>query len=486
VDIEGIAPLELDVMTEQEALELLQSLIGVERTQAEPDAAKTIIDLCSRLPLALRITGGTLRNQPEWRLEDCAVQLTDERQRLLSLRLSDLAVRVSLALSYQQLDANAARLFRLLGLLTGPNFTPALATALLESEPATAQEAVKQLVDVQLLEPASERRDRFHDLVRLFARGQLAQEEPSEARQAARLRISRWYLDNSQIIDLALDSETRRQLAQVLREGKNQSVQITEQNLFLAGLNWFESERTNLMASIRWAHQAQEWEIVTSLAKNLVNFFYTYADWTDWEQTHLLALETTRILKDLSDSYSPSNNIAERDAEAQTLMNLANLYALQNDWLKASDCYEESLRIFRQLGERLGIAKTLGNLANIYSQQGDWGKASDYYQQSLNIFGELKDNYGEGQTLANLGILAAQQNNEEKAVGLWQEALGKLPSNLPKSEQISEWLQSTRQLPVEVYQAPIKLHQHQGSTIKIVGGVIVVIAIALLLIFIIF
>lgn len=485
-DLEGTATLELDVMTEQEALEFLHSFIGIERTQAEPDAAKTIIDLCSRLPLALRITGGTLRHQLDWQLEDCAVQLTDERERLLSLRLSDLAVRVSLALSYQKLNANAARLFRLLGLLTGPNFTPALATALLEAEPVTAQEAVQQLVEVQILEQASEGRGRFHDLVRLFARGQLAQEEPSEARQAARLRISRWYVDTSQIIDLALQPETRRQLAQVITEGNNQSLRATEQSLFLAALNWFESEKTNIMASIEWAQQAKEWEIVASLTKNLVNFFYAYAYWNELEQIHTLVLETNRILEDLPDGDLPSNNVAQHHAEALTLMNLANCYSLQNDWIKAGDCYQQSLIIFRKIGERLGVAKTIGNLANVYSQQGEWGKASDYYKQSLNIFGELKDNYGEGQTLANLGILATQQNNEEKAIGLWQEALDKLPSTLPKSEQIAEWLQSTRQLPVEVAEAPIELHQAQDSMIKIVGSVIVVIAITLFVIFIIF
>lgn len=493
-EIEKTATLELDVMTEQEALELLQSLIGVERTQAALDAATTIIDLCSRLPLALRITGGTLKNQPDWRLEDCAIQLTDERERLLSLRLSDLAVRVSLALGYQKLNANSARLFRLLGLLTGPTFTPALATALLESEPATAQEAVKRLVDVQLLEPASQGCDReaepsvhrFHDLVRLFARGQLAQEEPSEARQAARLRISRWYVDTSQIIDLALHPETRCQLAQVLRADKNQSLKVTEQNLFLAALHWFEREQTNLMASIKWAHEAHEWEIVASIAHNLVNFFQTYAYWTDWEQTHLLALETIPLLEYLPNDDFSSTNIASRHAKAQILSNLANFYYIQNNWFKARDCYEQSLRIFREIGEQLAVAKVLGNLANVYYQQSDWGKASDYYKQSLNVFGELKDNYGEGQTLANLGILAAQQNNEEKAMALWQEALEKLPSNSPKSEQIAEWLPSNRQLPVEVAEAPIELHQAQDSIIKIAGGVIVVIVITLFLIFIIF
>jgi len=483
-DLEGAAILEVDEMT-QEALDLLQNLVGV-CTPSELEAAKNVIDLCSRLPLAIRITAGTLKNKANWRFEDCADKLADERERLLSLRLSDLAVRVSLALSYQELDANSARLFRLLGLLIGSSFTPTLAGALLESDSAIAEESVKHLVDVQLLEPANEGRYRFHDLVRLFARGQLAQEEASEARQAARLRISRWYLETSEAMDLALNPETRRQLAQVLVEGKNQSIEATEQKLFLAALNWFEIERTNLLASIEWANQAKARELVASLAKNLVNFFNIYGYWTDWEQTHLLALEAIRTLEDLPESDAPSDRISSGYREAQTLTNLGNVYSLQSDWQKASDCYEKSLGIFRELGDNPGIAKAMGNLANVYSRQGDWVKASDCYEQSLDIFRELKDSYGEGQTLANLGILYAQQSNQEKAIALWQEARRKLPSDLPKSKQLAEWLESTRRLTVVASSKPIEQNQSQRPTLKIVGGLIVVIAIVLSLIFMIF
>jgi hypothetical protein len=49
-DLNGAATLELDVMTEQEALLLLQKWVGSDRLQAQLDAAKNIIDLCSRLP----------------------------------------------------------------------------------------------------------------------------------------------------------------------------------------------------------------------------------------------------------------------------------------------------------------------------------------------------------------------------------------------------------------------------------------------------
>lgn len=474
--LEGASVLNLAVMTQPEALELLQKLVGVERTQAQLEVAKNIIGLCNRLPLAIRITGGTLRNKPNWRLEEYAVQLPQERQRLVQLRVSDVDVRATLALSYQELDATAARLFRLLGLLSGASFAPPIASALLESDLATAQEAVERLVDLLLLEPAGEGRYCFHDLVRLFARGQLAQEEPAEARQAGRLRAGRWYLETSEMMDLALNPETRRQLAQVIVKGKQQSLAAPEQNLLLGTLHWFEIERTNLLASLDWAYQLQAWDTVILLARNLVNFFNTYAYWADWERTHLLALEASRQLADGADTEQS----ASRNREAQTLTNLGNVHSLQSNWGKASQCYKQSLEIFSDLEDRPGVARTLGNLGNVYSRQDYWGKASECYQQSLDAFRELKDRYGEAQTLANMGILCMQQGDQEKAVVLWQEALAKLPPDLPKSKRVAQWLQSIQGVSAEASQktdAP----PTQGRTFIILGGFIFVSAIALFL-----
>ncbi|HBB36335.1 MAG TPA: hypothetical protein DDZ80_02365 [Cyanobacteria bacterium UBA8803] len=459
--------LDLPVMTDTEARSLLQKLVGVERTTAEPEATQQILDLCDRLPLAIRITGGILRTSPDWRLAYYASKLAERRQRLIQLRLGDLDVRTSLTLSYQELEALPARLFRLLGLLVGLNFVPGVAAALLESEPVIAEESFQTLVDRQLVELTSEGRYRFHDSVRLFARGQLAQEEPAEARQAARLRISRYYLETTEIWDLALNLETRRQLTLLLVKGKDQS--FVERNLLLAALNWFEMERPNLLASVEWAHQAEAWTIVISLTRNLVNFFNTHNYWADWERTHWLALEASREL-------------GTRQGEAQTLINLGNVYSLKSHWEKASNCYEQSLGIFSELSDRPGVAKSLSNLGNVYAQQGYWEKAINSYQESLSLFDELKDRYREGQTLANMGIVYAQQNDKDRAILFWQDSLTKLHPDLSKSKRVAEWLQSIKgNLEVSLQANQIEPQRH---VVYLLGGLIVMIlALFLLIIF---
>lgn len=501
VNLEGAANLEVEAMSEQDALKLLEYWIGSDRYQAETASATTIINLCSQLPLAICIIGGTLQNKPDWQLADTAQQLTNERKRLSSFRWSDLAVRVSLALSYQELDNISARLFRLLGLLTGTTFSGTLATTLLETEPTIAQAALQQLTDRKLIEIASENRYHFHDLVRLFAKGQLAQEARQEARQAARLRLSHWYLETSQIMDLILSQN--HQLVQVGNE-------YATEDISLAVLNWFELEQTNLLAALKWAYQAEAWEIVAALATNLVNFFNTYGCWDDWQQTHEFALEAVQTLEQLND-HSLLDNSEVRCQKAQILTNLGNVYSRQSDWQKATASYQASMSLFEELENPLAVAKILGNLANVEAGLGNWENASDRYQHSLEMFNQLNEPTAEAQTLVNFGIFWAQQNQTEKAAALWQEASSKLASDLPKAKLIRQWLNSTQPVvesplvmaqttqtvveesspamaqttqPTLVESSPAIIETTQPKNLTVFVGVMVVIAIAFFLVFI--
>ena len=196
--LEGATVVDLEVMPYDEALELLGQLANAERVQSGPEAARKIICLCGRLPLAIRIAGRKLRDRPHWNLENYASRLDDERQRLGQLQLGDLDVRASFALSYRDLVADDARLFRLLA-AAGDISSPELAALLLEVGLDTAGETLERLVDLQLLESAGNGRYRFHDLMRLFACEKLEQEESPEERQAARSRAERWYLTASDI-----------------------------------------------------------------------------------------------------------------------------------------------------------------------------------------------------------------------------------------------------------------------------------------------
>ena len=129
---ENVHPLPLDLLTPNEARDLLTGRLGTHRITAEPDAVDDLINLCARLPLALAIFAANAATQPRQRLVALANQLRDTHHRLDALSTGDAPttdLRAVFSWSYQTLTPEAARLFRLLGLHPGPDTsTPAAAS----------------------------------------------------------------------------------------------------------------------------------------------------------------------------------------------------------------------------------------------------------------------------------------------------------------------------------------------------------------------
>ncbi|WP_086837945.1 AfsR/SARP family transcriptional regulator [Amycolatopsis kentuckyensis] len=175
----GAHRLPLGPLSGADAAELLHRLAGARVARERADAER-IITACARLPLALRIAGSRLAIRPHLRLGELAGRLEDEVRRLDELTVSDLAVRSSIALSYEALRPPARRAFRLLGRCRLADL-PAWAVTTLVDNP---DEAVEELVEASLLEArgadaTGEGRYRMHDLVRLYA-AELGDPAPSE------------------------------------------------------------------------------------------------------------------------------------------------------------------------------------------------------------------------------------------------------------------------------------------------------------------
>lgn len=193
----GITPsllMKLDPWPYDEAVALLTRIVGDRRVAAEPSAARQIAEACGFLPLAVRTAASRLASRPAWRLSQLADRLASERYRLATLEAGDLAVEASFRLSYEQLDEQSARAFRLLALPDGPDVSSAAAAALLQVPEQDAERLAEALTDLGLLSCPHPGRYRYHDLLRLFA-GKLAEEIDGPAVQRAALeRLLRHYL----------------------------------------------------------------------------------------------------------------------------------------------------------------------------------------------------------------------------------------------------------------------------------------------------
>ncbi|MEZ0090834.1 BTAD domain-containing putative transcriptional regulator [Streptacidiphilus sp. EB129] len=156
-DLDGAHIITLRPMDQDAALELLGSIIGRHRTEAEPHAAREVVDRCAGLPLAIRIAGARYLSRPHWNLARLARRLADPVQLLDELRIGDLAVRTGLDAGYRSLSGRSvhgtqpAAAFRLFG-AAGTRDTDRVAAAAQLGCPVEEAEAVLEaLADAYLL-----------------------------------------------------------------------------------------------------------------------------------------------------------------------------------------------------------------------------------------------------------------------------------------------------------------------------------------------
>ncbi|MFI6683095.1 AfsR/SARP family transcriptional regulator [Streptomyces sp. NPDC050485] len=189
VGLPGARLVDVEAPDEQDALDMLESIAGARRVRSEPDAARQLVAACGRLPLAVRIAASRLAARPDWAVADLVARLSSERHRLDELEADGLGVAAAFRLSYEGLDAPAARAFRLAAAADVPVFGRDTTAALLGVEECAAEDALEALVDAGLIEAYGVDRYRFHDLVRIYARRILEHSPDAAERPAAQRRL---------------------------------------------------------------------------------------------------------------------------------------------------------------------------------------------------------------------------------------------------------------------------------------------------------
>ncbi|HVQ91156.1 MAG TPA: AfsR/SARP family transcriptional regulator, partial [Mycobacteriales bacterium] len=193
---DGAVRLALDVLTPAEARLLLARLLGADRVAAEPLAAAELAELCGRLPLALRIAAANLGAAPRTTIARYTSQLA-AGDRLAALEVDgdpQASVRAAFELSYRDLPGAAQRLFRLLGLVPGPDLTPPAAAALAAVPVEQAARLLDRLAAAHLVEHRVPGRYGCHDLLRRYAAERAGSDDPAADRQAALGRLVDFYL----------------------------------------------------------------------------------------------------------------------------------------------------------------------------------------------------------------------------------------------------------------------------------------------------
>jgi DNA-binding SARP family transcriptional activator/tetratricopeptide (TPR) repeat protein len=450
----GAHRIELDVLDTAQALDLLGRVIGADRIAREAAAARALVRTVGGLPLALRIVAARLAARPHWSLASMVHRLANERHRLDELTHGDMTMRASLSLTYDGLGEGDRRLLRLLSLAQGPTLPGWLAGALLGDRRPFPSDLLEPLVDVQMLdvvgvETTGEFRYRFHEIIRVFAREQLATHESvmDQARAVQRM-IGGW---------LALTEQAHSRIYggdyTVLR-GQAQRWQppaAYADELLADPLDWLDREHTNLCAAVELAAREQLDELCWDLATTLVTLFEARGYLDHWERTHRLALDVVRragnkrghaaVLSSLGTLYlsrrQPEESAGALDAalalfeelgDARGLALCRRDLALLERMRGNDDCalalYERAMTDFDRVGDIVGRAIVLTQSAYIWMRRGQVADAQAQLEEALEIYGSVGYTGGQARALRRVGQVLLQRGEHESAERTMTEVLG--------------------------------------------------------------
>jgi predicted ATPase/DNA-binding CsgD family transcriptional regulator len=395
----------LEELTQYGAVRLfIQRALAVKPDfQVTHDNAPAVAGICLQvdgLPLAIELAAARVRLlTPE-----AILTRLDHRLRLLVGGARDLparhqALRSTIEWSYDLLDDAEKRLFRRLAVFVGGCTLEAI-------EPVCNAEgdleidvlaAVSSLVDKSLLlrkkhGGGSEPRFVLLETIREYASEKLA--ESGEA-EALRQRHGLCFM--------ALAEAAEPQL-----RGPGQAV----------WLDRLEEEHDNLRAALTWAgsqasqvDDAGRLEIGLRLGGALRDFWDRRGHFTEGRAQ-------------LAPLLRRSASLGPTASRAKALIAAGRLAWDQGDLMDARSLYDQSLAIYRSLGDRLGMTYVLNGLANTVKLQGDYAAAAEFLARSLQVARELGDKYRIGAALENLGEIVLAQGDSNRARLLLEEGLG--------------------------------------------------------------
>jgi DNA-binding SARP family transcriptional activator/tetratricopeptide (TPR) repeat protein len=445
---DGAHVLTLDVLSQAEAQELLVRRLGRARLAAQPAAVAETITLCARLPLALSITAARAVAGPDRPFAVLAAELRGAQDRLNFLDAGDAAtdVRTVFSWSCQQLSGPAARMFRFLGLHSGPDITAQAAASLAGVISQQGRQSLAELVRAHLITEQAPGRYAFHDLLRVYAAEQCMAMDSDTRRTAALERVLDYYLHAACAASGLI--HPYRDPLQLDRPQPHISIQMpadAEQ-----ALEWFRAERQVLLAAIGQAadsgFSSHAWQLSWALAP----FLDGQGFWHELTATQACGLAAAVRQDDrtgqaqalahlgrgqirlgqyaeaglnLARAVELGRQLGNDALPARMLLDLARVRELQGSGPDALRHAEEALSLNRTAGHRPGEANALNACGWYHAQLGRFQEAIDYCEQALALHRDLGYGPGEADALDSLGYAHRELGHYAEAVRCAQQAV---------------------------------------------------------------
>jgi tetratricopeptide (TPR) repeat protein/transcriptional regulator with XRE-family HTH domain len=398
----------LDVLTHDEAVQLLTVRLGTSRAAAEPDAVAEIADLCACLPLALAVAAARAEARPGFPLAALAAELRDTADRLDALDAGDPAASVAAVFSwsYDQLGRDAARMFRLLGLHSGPDISLPAAASLAAVHVPEARRLLRELARAHLIAEHVPGRYAFHDLLRAYAAAQAHDTDTEPDRRAAVGRVLDHYLHTAdRATHLLLPSAESAALIPLSPGAAPEQPAGPRQ-----AMAWFEAEHQVLLAAVALAANAgfdsHAWQLPWALSL----FLLRRGHFQERAVTQRTALAAATRLGDTAGQATASRLLAGALVDC-------------GDYDQAPGYLAASLGLYRRLGNRIGEAKAHRALGFLAGHQGRYADALSHAEQALRLFRAIGYKYGEADALNTAGWFRAHLGDYQQARVLCRQAL---------------------------------------------------------------
>ncbi|HUQ57796.1 AfsR/SARP family transcriptional regulator [Lentzea sp.] len=442
VDLDATQVVSLDVLPETDAVALFTSVAGGD---GEECSVHEVVALCGHLPLAIRIAAARLRARPAWTVGHLADRLRQAHSPITELEAGDRSVAAAFALSYEHLDEQRQRVFRLLGLHPGPDFGAHAAAALAAVDLPEAGRLLESLVDDHLLQEPAPGRYRFHDLVRQHAHAVALADEPEPLRHKALRRVVDYYLhtahNGSRLLDqqhppIAL--EPADCVPHPLPDGA-------------AAMAWFDANHHCVLAA-RIAAEDAGWDtVVWQLAWSLDNFHYRRGHLHDNIASWRVGLVAAERLGDLAVQarahrrlglvYAPLGRDAEALLHLRRSLSLSEqvgdtlgqagahiVLALALTWRKDDHGVlahlTEARNLYRRTGTTRWEIRALSMMGASYTRLGHHTRARRFCESALALCLRHDDVYGQADSMDGLGAIAGNTGDHDQALRHYTRALG--------------------------------------------------------------
>lgn len=367
---DAVLRIPLDRMSDADAHRLAGKLLG--RVDSDSDAVARLVEVCARLPLAIRVAAADFAARPGVKLHAYVDQLADDRLGVLDAGGDDTtAVAAVLSWSVNRLRPELTRVFCLLGTHPGPRLDVESAAAMAAVSVDTARGVLRELVAASLLDEVGPGRFAMHDLLREYAR------EHADA--------------------IGIDDQvTQRRLLEDLWRRLGQDP---------VDKDWIRREHPSLIACLQLSCDASA---LGRYALRLGDLLHVLNEYSDAQHAYIVA---RRVLP----ADTAAHGLATRG------LGCAARFTGQTE--TAMDYLDQALEALRRLGDGPEQALTLRELARVHGDQGKHRSRAQLCRQALQLSRRHHDREGETGALVGLATASISVADDAAAADFADQAL---------------------------------------------------------------